>query len=477
MENLNFGAEYGRVAVSVYNGQGYGNVWGDTGPSAAVSPFLVYLMVACFYLFGLKTLAAFIVLTLIKHVCLTVSFYLLLQTLHYIKLKLSYVLFSFIWVVFIFFSPSQNFIKISDLWISAFILCIYIYSANKYFLSNGRRGTNLLVLFFLFAPIINPSIALAAFISFILTFVYLLIPRIRFHIPYIKKFQTNNFINDVRISTLIKNLITFTFAFLFFISIWSVRNYNVFGKFIPTKSNMWLEFYLSNIIDTDGQLSFSTSFRGHPLNREDLNEEMKILGEIEWIEKYHQLSLEFLKTDFNKYVNKVLYRLYNAFIFIENDMDAVRIKNDVNFADADKLKLRDNKLVCGNEWICLFYDEFQMKQTLDKIKINNKELIFIDWKSAKLEYKRKKYSIPNITRSISMSLIPLICIVALFFVSIIRKNPVFIISVTLYLFYLLPYILISHQIRYQRSLFVLQVFFIYLLISILLNNLKKLSTK
>jgi hypothetical protein len=158
-------------------------------------------------------------------------------------------------------------------------------------------------------------------------------------------------------------------------------------------------------------------------------------------------------------------------------MDAVRIKNDVNFADADKLKLRDNKLVCGNEWICLFYDEFQMKQTLDKIKINNKELIFIDWKSAKLEYKRKKYSIPNITRSISMSLIPLICIVALFFVSIIRKNPVFIISVTLYLFYLLPYILISHQIRYQRSLFVLQVFFIYLLISILLNNLKKLSTK
>lgn len=476
INELNFGAEYSRVAVSVYNGQGFGNVWGDTGPSAAVSPFLVYLLVGTFYIFGLKSLGAFFFLTLIKHICLALSFYLLLQVIQSFKIKLSYYLYFLVWIVFILFSPSQNFIKISDLWMSAFILSIFIYAAAKYFQSGGSDGKLLLILFFLFAPIINPSIALAAFGSFFLTFGYLLLPLVFSFFKPGRKSNSNDLFNNISLRIITKDTLTFAFAFLFFISLWSVRNYTTFGKFIPTKSNMWLEFYLSNVVDTDGQLSFSTSFRGHPLNHADLNAEMIRIGEIAYIERYQQYSHEYLESDFDSYKEKVLYRLYNAFIFMENDMDA----EDIDFAvinKGDLLKLNDKRLTYGGQWISLFYDEIEMQQILNEIKIDDKNSVIQDWKKAKEKFEGKKHSIPNIVRSITMSLIPIICMILLAFNATVRRNPVFMLSVILYIIYLLPYVLISHQIRYQRPLFILQILFIFLISSIVANRIKALKSK
>ncbi len=469
---LSFGAEYGRIAKSMLAGNGYSNTFGgeiETGPTAWMLPFLVFVLSAFFYL-GLSDIPVFILLTFMKFIAYSFTFYFILRVIEYNKLKVNYLLYYSIFIFYLLFSPSQNFEKISDLWITVFFTSLFLYAYFNFYGREKPKGFWLLIFVFAFSPLVNPSYTLGfvsvVFCAFLNQFVKGLDP------------MTDN--KTSTISRFFKNLLSVSFykhlvfALVLFLSIglWSYRNYIVFDKFIPSKSNMWFEFHLTNIIDTDGQLSFSTSYRGHPNARKDLREEVKKLGEIEWVEKYHKSSLEYLESNFDDYLDNVSFRLYNAFIFMENDMDVVQIVDVGEFSTVDKTNLSDNKLISGNEWICLFYSEGQIKEIFNRIGIIEKELIFSDWENARQVYYNKKYSPSNLVRSIFMSLIPLICIIALFFIPKIRKKPLYIILVTLYFVYLTPYILISHQIRYQRPLFLIQVVLVYLFIITIVEIIK-----
>jgi hypothetical protein len=233
---------------------------------------------------------------------------------------------------------------------------------------------------------------------------------------------------------------------------------------------MWFEFYITNIVDSDGQLSLSTSYLSHPVSSLSLISEIKKEGEIRWLEHYHEKSINYLKNDLNDYLSNVKYRLFNAFIYIENDMDFIESEMISKFNESDLDILRKTKLIHENGWISVFYSEEQFKILLDQIGINEKEIIYSDWQKAKQTYQKKKYSLPNVIRSSFMSLIPLLCIIALILIKKTRKNPIIIYSIILYFLYLVPYILISHQLRYQRPLFILQVIFIYALIIFILDK-------
>jgi len=50
-----FGFENGRIARSIVEGHGFGNAWGNTGPTAILTPVIPYLLAGIFALFGVYT--------------------------------------------------------------------------------------------------------------------------------------------------------------------------------------------------------------------------------------------------------------------------------------------------------------------------------------------------------------------------------------------------------------------------------------
>jgi len=468
---INFGAELGRIAESLISGKGYSNPFGDTGPTAWHLPFLVLLIAIVFKITGIS-ITSYIILAGVKFLSFALSFYLVARTLSISQELWKLLLFFLIFITYFLFSPNQNLVMVCDLWIITLLVAAFIYSLDSLITSDQFKGFYLLIIVFFFAPLISPPFALGFLVIISLLAFWNIL-------SYFKNFKSENktvrglfILKTLKPKLIITGFLSLVLVFCISTSIWTIRNFIVFDKFIPSKSNMWFEFYITNIVDTDGQLSISTSYLSHPVTSEFMIHEIKNIGEINWLEKYHKKSQDYLKNDFSDYIQNIKYRLFNSFIFIENDMDMIDSEDISSFSETDRNKLIEGKLINEQSWISVFYKNEEFKRELDLIGIENKELVYNDWLKAKSAYHQKKFSLPNIVRSSFMSLIPLLCIIFLFFVKNIRNNLPFIVSVILYFIYLIPYILISHQIRYQRPLAILQIIFLYLFIVYIAERIK-----
>jgi hypothetical protein len=458
-----FGVEYGNIAHNLISGKGFSNPLppSDTGPTAWVPPIFVFIISGGFLLFG-QTIGAFIFLSLIKFITYAFIFYFLLKTLRLVEIKINYSLLILIYLFYFLFSPRDNFESIHDFWIPQLLVILFIYYSIRLYYSDKKHIKFLYIIIFL-SPLINPGYALAFMV--VLGFITLII-------PVTKAIYARN--KDALIQTTKKGfvkILTFCLVFIFSIFIWSVRNYMVFNKFIPIKSNMWFEFYLANIVDSDGKLSQSALYKAHPIYNESLRQEMLNQGEINWLEKYNIKSHEYLKNNMGDYFQKVRNRLILAFIFTETDNDNIRSENFSRFSESDKFKLTENKLIVRQDWTTGFYSDEKMLDYFNKLNIQEKEFILADWKTAKSKFEKHKYALPDIVRGAFMGIIPSVCVLALLLFRETRRNPLFLISVTLYLLYMVPYILISHQIRYQRPLFLLQVILVYLISIFIIQKL------
>lgn len=472
---INFGAELGSIAESLIKGEGYSNPYGNTGPTAWHLPIVVLLIAATFKITGI-TIISFLILTIIKFLGYFICFYLVLESLTIVNQKVNIKIAFLLFLLFILFSPHQNFLIVCDLWIIGLAISAFLYSFLKFYYTESKSGYAILLLICFFTPLISPSFALG-----IITIISLKTIQIIYLIYKKMNLKTymmlSKSVPDKSSKIFKKVLINYAgllFAFIFSISIWTTRNFLVFHQIIPSKSNMWFEFYLTNVIDTDGMLSYSTSFRGHPVCSTKLQEEIRNMGEIKWVDMYYDKSVDYLKSNINNYLTKINFRLFNAFIFIENDMDKIESEVFKQLSFFDQKKLIDEVLIDEDDWISLFYSDSEMKLILSQLNLQENDQVYNDWKAAKLKFNQKKYSIPNIIRGVFMSIIPLILIIFLFLHSQYRRNPLLYLSAILYFIYLIPYILVSHQLRYQRPLFILQILIIYLFI-ISINNLLKIS--
>ncbi len=438
-------------------------------------PFLIILIAFVFKITGVS-LISYIILAGIKFLSLALSFYFILKVLSIDNDRRKIITLYLIFCFYFLFSPSQNLVMVCDLWIITLLVSAFLFSSEGFQKADTNRKFYLLILVFFFAPLVSPPFALGFIFIITITVlgvIFLRGPKNRM-VKRLFPYSDNN-IPDytkkilLRYSTLIG-------VFIISILIWSGRNYYVFKKFIPSKSNMWFEFYITNVVDSDGQLSLSTSYLSHPVACLDLVSEIRKEGEINWLEHYHEKSKNYLKNEFDDYISNVKNRLFNAFIYIENDMDFIESEKITKFNDSDKLILENAKLIIENGWISVFYSEKQFKTLLNQLGIEEKENVYSDWWNAKQAYLKKKYSLPNFVRSTFMSLIPLLSIISLIVIKKTRKSRIILYSIVLYFVYLIPYILISHQIRYQRPLFILQVIFLFFLITFIVEKVKLFNT-
>jgi hypothetical protein len=93
---------------------------------------------------------------------------------------------------------------------------------------------------------------------------------------------------------------------------WTVRNYLVFGRFIPAKSNLAYEMYQSHCLQKDGLLQGST-FRFHPYHSSHKERlEYNTLGEAAYLDRKRQQLWQAIAADPQDFLDRVGYRFAGA---------------------------------------------------------------------------------------------------------------------------------------------------------------------
>lgn len=100
---------------------------------------------------------------------------------------------------------------------------------------------------------------------------------------------------------------------------WTVRNYLVFGKFIPVKSNLAYELYQTQCLQSRGILETSV-FATHPwANNNQPRRDYVLLGETEFLRQKKDLFLEALHNNPLNYLKRVFERFLGVTLVYQPD--------------------------------------------------------------------------------------------------------------------------------------------------------------
>lgn len=448
-----FGVEQGSIARSIATGRGFSNPFGEnTGPTAWMPPLLPLLISFSFKLFGV-TFAAFVFLSILKMLAFAYSFVVILKSMRISGIKIYPYWYFVLFITYFLMFPNSGFVHIDDTWLNIFVISLFIYSITFYIYEGSKKYFIFLACISFISSWVNPCISLALLSVLFFSFLKLKIREYKLHgnVENKKAFSIK-FFKSIYFLEFIKLYSIIVLCFVFSLSIWGYRNYIVFGKIVPVKSNLWFEFYLSNIVDNNGILSISVLYRTHPIFGKNIGE-IKKLGEIEWLSQYENSGKRFIQDNPELYLKKVVNRFKNVVIFTESIKNTEEIKIYPQLSESDKRLLNENCFIHGNLWITHDLDEKQFITAIQKLNIKNKILLIHDWKNAKDLVLQRSRSLSYVIKSVLMATLPLICIITMFFIRRIRKLYIYQACTIFYFLFLLPYIFVSHYTRYQKTLF------------------------
>lgn len=217
-DHWSFGYETGRIARSIAEGHGFSSpLFGDTGPTAWMTPVYPYLVAGVFKVFGIYTKASAIVL-----VSLNALFASLVCIPLFLIARRSFgervaVWSGWSWVFFPYavYFPVE---RIWETWLATLLLCL-LFLITLNLVRDGRRSTWILwgVLWGLEALTSPSALAVLPFLAGWLLY---------------RRFRSGEkwFVNNVLAGAI----------FILVVSPWFVRNYEVFHRVIPFRDNMGL---------------------------------------------------------------------------------------------------------------------------------------------------------------------------------------------------------------------------------------------
>jgi 4-amino-4-deoxy-L-arabinose transferase-like glycosyltransferase len=282
-DHWEFGWEVGMVAKSIATGHGFANpFWGETGPTAWLTPVFPYVLAGIFILFGIKTKAAAIAMLALNS------------------------LFSAITCVPIFFTAKKTFgIRAAKwaAWTWAFFPYAIFYSADSMWYECFL--TLLLTLLVLFALHLENAASLWAWTAFgvlagittLTTPVVLgVLPFMMGWVCYRLRQQARNWLVPTATAVL---------ALLTTVAPWSIRNYQTFHRPVFLKDNFWMEMCVGNV----GNDRHWWNGAVHPAGRAEEVAEIQRVGELAYLEEKRKLALDFIETHPGIYVWRSVRRI------------------------------------------------------------------------------------------------------------------------------------------------------------------------
>jgi hypothetical protein len=461
--------EYGNIAQALLAEKGYGNVFGpESGPTAWTLPGFVYMIAFFYKLFETDAQTLFWAFLTMEYALTALTAFLLLQLL-----KLTPHSRYRYWVIPLFLGnmavDQTHFLNdFNDLQCMVFIVTLALYCLTSFF-QQGKWVILPSVAFIL--PLFNPAVALA----FAVVLMGGILIRFYKLLSADPANRTRPLLASPVAGRLAKVYALVILGFGLSTGLWAFHTYQSFGRFIPSKSNLWYEFYQSNVYDQDGILSESTMTLHHPNSGRIAKSEKDVytrLGEAEYLLLYKQRSEAFLKNWPEVYWQKFKNRLSWAFIWsFRSAEDYDHHPPTTGFSPSDSLKLVQAKLInsratstSNGRWINLSAEEPAFLASIKPLHLEQEAALLKDWREAKHYLLWLDWRPRGILRGVLYSLIPSLIILAGLLSRTWRRDPVFLILVAFYLVYLLPYVTVAYYFRYQLALTGLYtILFFYLL--------------
>jgi hypothetical protein len=455
-EEIGFGWEYGNIATALVRGKGFANPFGvESGPTAWMPPLFVFLMAGIFYLFGIKSISAIWAILFIKYIAIAACSYFLLAAIDQTRYRRYKYGLIFIFGILIFINLGAYFKTIHDDWLILFLSCSTVTAFTTRIHKPSRTNTICLCIVAFMLPFASPALTLSFTIVQIGGFLWPRAPWSSFK------------------SRLLPGLVVLGFLAASTL-LWTYRNYKVFGVFIPIKSNLWFDFYQANVLDTDGLVTSSTFLKYHPIEKNGSQEKYLAEKEVQFNREARDFSIAWIRTHPSSLLQNMGRRAVSAFIYEHNAEDIQRVKPGL-LSPEDIEKLRQAKLISlyrapAIYWISLSMPPNEIERQIHALKLSNELSILQDWSARRQTLIDWMNDPRRILRSFLESFIPIFCLICGLMAEKIRKNPLFIVTTTVYLTYLTPYILISYYRRYQVPLVGLHAIFIFLFICFLVEK-------
>jgi len=267
-DHFSFGWETGRIARSVALGNGFSSpLHVPTGPTALMPPVYVYLVAAVFKVFGIYTLKSAVVMLTLNS------------------------LFSALTCLTVFFIADKSFgreIAIRAGWMWAMFPYAIDFAASRVW--GDCLSTLLFSALFLVALYLEDLTSLRAWLGFgllagLTTLVcqpaLLTVLLLSARLCYRMRQRGRPWFLSASLAALMILLV---------VSPWFARNYRTFDRFIPFRSNFWLEMYIGNTGDT----SDIVPDWAHPSTNKAEMEKYRQLGELNYMAFKRRQTLDFI---------------------------------------------------------------------------------------------------------------------------------------------------------------------------------------
>lgn len=271
-DQFEFGWETGRVARSVAQGRGFASpLFGDTGPTAWLPPVSVYLLAGVFWLFGVYTpAAAVVILSLNSFFSALTAWPIFVIAKRLFGLKVARVA-GWAWVFF----PYSIFIAATRVWgesLDALLLSVVVFTGLR--MGEVSRTTFWLVggLLTGFATLTNPNTLSI--------------------VPVLWGWSCS-FLNR-KGQQWAKPLMLALLGLLVVIIPWVVRNGLVFTELLPLRSNFWLEAYVGNNPEAPVML---VDWTRHPASNPVELAEFRTSGELAYMKSKRKQTLIYIRSN------------------------------------------------------------------------------------------------------------------------------------------------------------------------------------
>jgi 4-amino-4-deoxy-L-arabinose transferase-like glycosyltransferase len=281
--HFSFGWETGRIARSVALGEGFSSpLHAPTGPTAWMSPVYVYLLAAIFKIFGVYTLKSAVV------------------TLTHNSL------FSALTCLTVFFIADKSFGRVMAIragWVWALFPYAIDFAACRVWAD--CLNTLLFSLLFLAALSMEDRTSLRAWLGFgLLAGISMLAcPPILLVALFLSVNICWRMRRRKRPWALPASLAAAMMVLV--VSPWFVRNYLTFDRFIPFRSNFWLEMRVGNT----GDLSDIVPDWSHPATNKAEMEEYRRLGELNYMTAKRRQTLDYINAYPGAFVSLTVRRV------------------------------------------------------------------------------------------------------------------------------------------------------------------------
>jgi hypothetical protein len=263
-----FGWETAKIAASIASSHGFSSpLHGFTGSTAWIPPLYPYLLAGIFKLLGIYSTSSAVAVLVVNSVFSAVTVIPLYRAACYLTDRQVAIVAGYIWALF----PYAIYFSAHRIWshtLAALLMTLMVAQGLRVLGSRRVVDWTVLGLVAGLNALTNPT-ALAV-LPVILIWAYMR-----------SEGERRRFVL-LSVATML--------TLLAVCMPWTIRNYFVFGRFIPIRSNFWIEMRVGNTGDT----SDIVPDWAHPANGDAEMQEYKAVGEIAYADHKRQQTLAFI---------------------------------------------------------------------------------------------------------------------------------------------------------------------------------------